>query len=114
MRFALALITVLSASPALADYSDHSGVTLFTERPCTEAIAAIDAPNYGVESLSDLEPMAKLIARRAMAWGFVLGFDTAMGGLSGSHDTTLKRLRVACAASPDVTAAELLRAFDQD
>lgn len=107
MRLALALIASFFAVPALADYSDHRGVTLFTEKPCTEAVGTID----GSMARGDLDSTVRNIAAHGMAWGFILGFDTAHGGLEGDEETTLIRLRKACAETPDATAMELLRGF---
>lgn len=97
----LSFILALTATPALADYSSHDGVALFTESPCTEAVAAIDTS----------ETTLQAIARMGMAWGFLLGFDTANNGLQGDEETTLIRLRKACAENPETPAATLLRSF---
>lgn len=101
--FRIAALVVFLAAPAWADgYADHKGVTIYTTRPCTEVVAAIDAPSSsGVQAM----------AAAGMAWGFLLGYDTAMGGLQGNEKTTLIRLRKACAESPETTAMELLKGF---
>lgn len=110
-RFAAAAI--LSASPALADYSDHDGVRIFSERPCTEVIAELDR---SFDDLNDgtrdgLARLAPAMAKTGMTFGFLLGFDTAEGGLQGAEETTLRRLRLACARSPQTPALDLLRDF---
>lgn len=99
MRYLLAAIFL--ATPAAADYSDHPGVKLFTEKPCRAAMAAMDYDGQAIMA----------VAEQGMAWGFLLGFDTASAGLAGDHETTLQRLRIACAASPETPAADLLRGF---
>lgn len=101
MKAIATALTVLSA-PALADgYAEHDGVILWTDRPCTEAVGSIDAaPN----TLAD-------VAAAGMAWGFLLGYDTARGGLQGDEETTLTRLRKACAQSPETPAIDLLSGF---
>ena len=99
MRYLIA--AVFFAAPAAADYSDHSGVQLFTKKPCTAAMAAIDYDGQAIMA----------VAEQGMSWGFLLGFDAALGGLAGDHETTLQRLRTACAASPDTPAADLLHGF---
>ncbi|MBN8187605.1 hypothetical protein JF540_12980 [Salipiger thiooxidans] len=109
----LALAAALIGSPALGDYSDHSGVTLFTEHPCTAALAEIDQSldRYADRGIAGLKEASAAIASQGMAWGFILGYDTANGGLQGEEETTLVRLRMACADKPEATAEELLRGF---
>lgn len=117
MRLALAFAAALLATPAAADYSDHRGVTLFTEAPCTAAVSAIDLSLDGMlRSLDDNElyTFGRLAAQQGMAWGFLLGFDTASDGLHGPRQTTLERLRYACALNPETPAIELLRTFSED
>ena len=97
----LAIIAALITGPAFAGYAEHPGVTLFTEKPCTAAVAAIDYDGNAMPAL----------AEKGMAWGFLLGFDTAAGGISGDNETTLVRLRSACADSPDTPAIKLLEGF---
>lgn len=97
MRIFLAL--VLSASPAVADYSTHDGVTIFTEQPCTRIIEVLDSTEI------DVLPIV------GMTWGFILGYDSAAGGLQGNEETTLIRLRKACEESPETPAAEILESF---
>lgn len=104
MKHAIAVAAVIALGapiPAPASYSEHEGVTLFTERPCTEAIAVIDDPGKDIPSL----------ARMGAAWGWLLGYDTARGGLHSEGKTTLQRLRIACAAEPTATALEILERF---
>lgn len=99
MRYVL--VAAMIATPAAADYSTHPGVAIFTEKPCTAAVAGIDYQGENIRALVET----------GMTWGFLLGFDTAHGGLSGDHETTLKRLRIACAESPDTPAIDLLNSF---
>jgi len=104
----LAFLAVL-ATPVAADYSDHPLVELFTVAPCTEAIATID---QDVGAAGDFKAVGLAIGRQGAAWGTVLGFDTALGGLQGDEETTLIRLRKACAESPETPAADLLMSFN--
>ena len=103
-----AVALALSATAAHADYSNHPATQTFTQAPCTEAIAAIDQN----PEADTLEATTANIARQGMIWGFLLGYDTAKGGLQGSEETTLTRLRKACAASPETPARDLLDAFN--
>lgn len=121
MRTMIAL--ALMAAPAMAEttaYSDHKGVLIFSDAPCTAVISAIDSeppafPNeaqhffYG--SRSWYQNYGEWGATQGMAWGFVLGFDTANGGLHTDTETTLQRLRAACEETPDRTALDILTSF---
>lgn len=89
---------LFAATPAIAGYSEHETVKLFTERPCAEALAVIQSEETTIEAL----------ARMGMAWGFLLGYDTASGGLDGPSETTLERLEDACGMNPEKTAAAIL------
>lgn len=109
MRIPL-FVAVLCATPASADYSGHRAVTLFTEKPCTQAVAAIDR----TPPSDNIDALVLGVAEQGMAWGFLLGFDTAAGGLDDGKETTLTRLRDACADSPKSTAVDLLRALNHD
>lgn len=100
----LALLLTIAATSANADYSGHPFVQLFTERPCTEAVAAIDQR----PPTENIDAMVLAIAEQGAAWGFLLGFDQARGGLHDGSATTLERLRKACAEAPGRPAAELL------
>lgn len=109
----LALIAALIASPAFANYADHKGVTLFTEQPCVEALAEVDQSfeRYVDRGLEGLDDLSRALASQSMAWGFILGYDTAQGGLHHDGETTLVRLRKACAENPEATAEDLLKGF---
>lgn len=122
-------ILALVAGPAFAEgYSEHKGVTLFTKDVCGAAVAAIDAdPEPGEISEADvalyglvgsveksLEPLWPSLSKKGMAWGFLLGYDTAQGGLHTESQTTLERFRDACAANPNRTGLEILQSFKKD
>lgn len=95
----LAIVLTLTATPALADYSGHQGVTIFTEQPCSRVLEVLDS--------NELAEMPII----GMTWGFILGFDTAAGGLQGDEETTLARLRKACAENPKTPAGAILESF---
>jgi hypothetical protein len=97
----LAIVFTLTATSALADYSTHKSVTPFIENPCTEVLAAIDTPETTIEA----------IAQMSMAWGFILGYDAASGGLHDGEQTTLVRLREACANNPETPITVLMDGF---
>lgn len=110
--FALALC----ASPAVADgYSDHSAVQMFTDGLCRDVVAAIDWTETAVPEAIILERglngLTQDIALSGMAWGMLLGIDLERGGLHTPGQTTLERLREACAANPDQTAKAILDAL---
>lgn len=94
------------ATPAAAQ-EQHEIAALYSSRPCTEVIATIDNPIVG----EGLDEIAGQLAMTSMAWGFLLGVDTALGPLHGEHETVLRRLRVACANEPDRPALSLLQDF---
>ena len=118
---AAALLLIL-ASPAASDgYAAHNGVTLFTENLCSDVIALIDsdgpdAPDelgMVVDGLrSYVEDLSAHMAQKGMAWGFILGYDTAKGGLHTTDQTTLERLRETCDATPERTAMDILQSLD--
>ena len=114
------LLALLCGPASAAGYDDHRGVLLFTEAPCTAVLEAIDAtppdwPSdtqqffYGTAPYWD--EMGRIFAAQGMTWGFILGYDTAMGGLHADGETTLERLRLACEAAPDETAKSILDGF---
>ena len=100
MKFILAALFALPTAAAADGYSGHKGVSMYRDKPCTVVIAAIDG-----------DATLGTIATQGMAWGFLLGYDTANGGLHGTEDTTLIRLRKACAQSPKTPALDLLEGF---
>lgn len=111
---------LLAATPVLAEdpsYASHKGVQLYTTAPCTAVIEVIDSEGpefpteaehffYGTENYS--RSMGQWMSAQGMAWGFILGFDTANGGLHSDTETTLQRLRTACEEEPSKTAYDLL------
>lgn len=100
MRTIIAAALFLPTIAAADGYADHKGVTPWRDQPCTVVIGAIDAG----------AALAAMPAQ-AVTWGFLLGYDTANGGLHGNEETTLVRLRKACAASPETPALTLLEGF---
>lgn len=91
----------LATGPAMAErYGDHHGVTIFTERPCGDALAALDGDTA--------RPITERLAAQGMAWGFILGYDTARGGLGRGGQTTLELFRTACEQSPRATGQAIL------
>ena len=100
MRIFLAAALLAPTISAADGYSDHTSVVMYRDRPCTVVIAAIDA-----DTTLATTPV------QGMIWGFLLGYDTASGGLHGTDETTLIRLRKACAAAPETPALTLLNGF---
>jgi len=106
----------LCASPASADgYSDLKGVQMFTDGPCGDFVAAIDwADTAAPEAIileRGLNGLSQDIALSGMMWGILLGYDARAGGLHTPEQTTLERLRVACAESPEKPAKAILDDF---
>ena len=109
--FCAAISIAFIAAPSLAgDYSGHHGVTLFTQEPCTAVIEILDGDEPDLLMVG-VEGLGSYLAAHGMAWGFILGYDTARGGLHDGEKTTLMRLREECATTPDRTAFDILETF---
>lgn len=99
MRTSIALL-LLCAGPAFAE--PHYMTVAFAEKPCGEALDYIENPAVTPQGMGNM----------AMAFGYLLGFQAAMGGdLSGEAETILKRLVADCTANPDMTALDLLKRY---
>lgn len=94
------MLALMPSAAASQGYSEHQGVTAYRDKPCTHVVGTIDG-----------QTTIQGAATQAMLWGFLLGFDQANGGLQGPEETTLIRLRKACAESPKTPALELLKGF---
>ena len=106
-----AAVSACIAAPAFAEgYAEHDAVRMFTESPCAEVMELLDGDEPDPIAVG-LEGMIAYFASYGMAWGFILGYDTARGGLHQGDETTLMRLREACEASPEQTAFEILEGF---
>lgn len=107
---ALALATAPGTAPAveIPGIQNHAIQHMFWQSPCTETVALIDLDPDATQSV---QALVSTIARQAMAWGHLLGFESANPGIRGDHETILKRLRRDCAANTDATAMELLDSY---
>ncbi|GGL80399.1 hypothetical protein GCM10011392_38750 [Wenxinia marina] len=101
MRIFLVIAALLSAGPIQADYSNHRASLLYATRPCGEVIYIIDG------SWTD----ATDIALQGMTWGYLIGYDRAIGGLHTNRSTTLERFRATCAANPRATGQQILQSL---
>lgn len=118
MRNAIAAALVLLPVAAYADqgrngYFENSGVKPFTEQKCGEVIHAVDSDGPGpLPDGASLDMYARdlgrFFAKQGTTWGFILGYDIANGGLHADGETTLQRLRQACAKEPERTALSIL------
>jgi hypothetical protein len=80
----------------------HYMTATFSEASCRMIIATIDTQMASIEAMGEM----------AMAFGFLLGYETAVGHpLRGEHRTLLSRLRVDCEAEPAATALQLLERY---
>ena len=105
MLRALCLALLLPGSAGAQGYADNPAVAAFRDRPCAEVVDVI----YVREAAGlTLQETMGLVSQKNLYMGFILGFDTARGGLQGEAESTLARLREACAADPEATALELL------
>jgi len=98
-------------APSFAEgYAEHDAVLMFTEGPCTKVMELLDGDEPDPIAVG-LEGMINYFASYGMTWGFILGYDTARGGLHEGDKSTLVRLREDCAAAPEKTAFEILESF---
>lgn len=112
--FPSALITAVAVTSVAAEtpeyngtYESHSTHVLFRDKPCTEAVATIDAP----PNPDGLHPAIQSTLRLGFAFGFLLGVDAMYPGIAGDEATLLIRLRKACAETPERPALEILTEF---
>ncbi|WP_147112149.1 hypothetical protein [Tateyamaria sp. syn59] len=99
------------AAAKIDGIQNHEVQTIFWTAPCTETVALMDAaPPEDVPILT----LVGVLAQQAMAWGHLLGFESAHPGIRGEHETVLMRLRTDCAATPDKTAIDILRGYTQE
>lgn len=114
-RTALAA-AILAATSAAADEPDqtiphtqnHAVQQMFWFAPCTETVALIDG---AAPKDLGLDATISFLARQSMAWGHLLGFESAHPGIKGEHPTILQRLRKDCAGNIESTAMELLEGY---
>ena len=104
------------ADQGLTGYMENPGVKPFTEQKCGEVIHAVDSDGPG--PLTDgvsldmyARDLGRFFAKQGVTWGFILGYDIASGGLHADGETTLQRLRQACAKDPERTALSILEEF---
>lgn len=123
LKYFFAIAAMLPSTALTESYEAHKGVLIFTEAPCGAVIEALDAvvppPPTDTErffygTTPWFEYVGHIHAMQGMAWGFMLGYDTARGGLNTDEQSTLERFRDACAKSPDMTGRAVLDAFVVD
>ena len=102
------LYLLLPATAWAQGYADHPVVQAFRDQPCREVVEVIYTQEAVGHSLAET---IGLVSRVNLYLGFLVGFDVAHGGLQGSTQTTLARLRDACEHQPQATALELLEQF---
>ena len=89
-------------------YGERGVVAAFRDRPCGEVIEVIYLREAAGLTLGETFGVQ---GTKNLYLGFVVGFDAAHGGLHTGAETTLVRLREACAARPEATALSLLEGF---
>ena len=108
MPRALCLALLLPGAAWAQGYDGNPAVLAFRDRPCAEVLEVI----YVREAAGlTLQETMGLISQKNLYMGFIMGFDIAQDGLRGEADSTLARLREACAGAPEATALELLEGF---
>lgn len=104
MKYLIAAI--FAPTLAFADYSTHKYVELYAEADCTAVLSVIDRDiSYSEPSFNEI---IRSVTEQGAIWGFLLGYDTASGGLHPDGETTLQAFRKLCAESPNRTALEIL------
>ena len=97
--------------------SKNKTVLLFTEAPCTAVLEGIEMEMPEYPSKTEIffygtdehfQRMGRTAAIVGTTWGFLLGYDAAIGGLSTNEQTTLERLKAECAKTPDIPAIKVL------
>lgn len=105
------LYLLLPATAWAQGYADHPAVQAFRDQPCTEVVEVIYTQEAAGLSLAET---IALVSRVNLYLGFLIGFDVAHGGLQGSAQTTVARLRDECEQRPQASALELLEQFAGD
>lgn len=119
MRKIIAIAAALTPGIALSEqagYSEHRLVERFNGDQCAVIISDIDGEiptEIGPAETTDEfgKRFADAVGRKGTAWGFILGYDTANGGLHAGNESTLQRLREACEKEPERTAISILEQF---
>mgnify|MGYP005864495513 CR=1 FL=1 len=104
----VAAFTCFAGAAFAQGYSDHDGVKSFTQEPCAGVFDTLEAEP---DIMNGPEAFGAALGEMGMTWGFILGYDTARGGLHEGDKTTLARLREECEAAPEKTAFEILESF---
>ena len=102
------LVATTANAEDIEGIQNHGIQTMFWTAPCTETIAMID---INPDPSLPMNDMISIMARQAMAWGHLLGFESANPGIRGDHETILMRLRTDCANQPEKTAMALLMGY---
>lgn len=101
------LILAVLASPASGGgYDGNPVLASFRDNSCGRTIDII-------ENAAPAEPVGGVLGMASL-FGFLLGFDTAHGGLEADNPTTLTRLKSACEQNPELSALDILRSFATD
>ena len=98
----------ISGSAMAQGYASHQHVQAFTNEPCSTVTSFFEME--GPEE-SGMEAQMMFQLMQGVYFGFILGYDTARGGLQEGDKSTLARLREECAVAPEKTAFEILESF---
>lgn len=107
-----AALAVQLASPAATagSYANNPSRNLFDKEPCTTVLKALD----GKLTLAHNDPLYQIAGSTGvigLAWGYILGFDAAKGGLWKGQTTTLERFTAACKSNPSLTGSQILNSL---
>lgn len=107
----IALAAMLPASAWAQGYGESGVVVAFRDRPCGAVLDVIYLREATGLTFGETIGVA---GTKNLYLGFVVGFDAAHGGLHTDTETTLARLREACAANPEATALSILEGFAEE
>lgn len=96
MRTTIAAAICLIATTAEAQHPVQSA---YEAEPCMTIIATLDATPGNLDQA----------AKQAMIWGYMLAIDAIFPTIKTAKQTTLERLRAACAETPNRPALEILK-----
>lgn len=105
----LGVYVAAAGSASAAGYEDNPILQAFRDAPCSKVIDAVDKPDVS----GTAKDVITALSSQAGFFGFIVGYDTAKGGVRGREETALARLRKACATDPEASALELLEGFTQ-
>ncbi len=104
----MGLAAMLPGAAWAQGYEDSGVVAAFRDRPCAEVLELIYLQEAAGLTLGETMGLA---GTKNLYLGFVVALAAAHGGLHTESQTTLARLREACASEPEASALSILEGF---